>query len=167
VKFASVLGDTLIGIRLEPHEGSVRKRQSQKPKFYLFDLGVKNAIQGTLRQRAAIGSGDFGRAFEAWIVVEVQRLNAALELGYRFSYLRTKDDAEIDLIVERGRDAPILIEIKAKEFPTDRDARHLDKLGADMRHAERWIVSLAPRAKKLEGGSFVLPWRDAFTRLFG
>lgn len=42
--YYEILEDTLIGFRLAPWRKSLRKRLSGHPKFYLFDLGVTNAV---------------------------------------------------------------------------------------------------------------------------
>lgn len=47
-RFFEILVDTLVGYMLEPYDKSVRKRQSGKPKFYLFDLGVARALSNQL-----------------------------------------------------------------------------------------------------------------------
>jgi uncharacterized protein len=165
-RYFEILTDTLIGIFLEPHERSVRKRPSQKPKFYLFDNGVRNAIAGVLREPSRKGSGEYGRDFESWIILEMHRLNDALGADLRFSYLRTKDDAEIDLIVERGRGAPMLIEIKASTNPTLADARHLIQLGPEFKGASKIILCQSKVARTLDHDVEVLPWRSTFNRLF-
>jgi uncharacterized protein len=165
-RYFEILVDTLVGIFLEPHERSIRKRQSQKPKFYLFDNGVRNAIAGVLREPARKGSGEYGRDFESWVILEMHRLNDALDADLRFSYLRTKDDAEIDLIIERGRGAPMLIEIKASTDPTLKDARHLIKLGAEIKGCSKIILCQSKVARMLDHDVEVLPWKTAFQRVF-
>jgi predicted AAA+ superfamily ATPase len=165
-RYFEILDDTLLGFFLEPFERSVRKRQSQKPKFFLFDLGVKNAIQGVLDQPARAGSSEYGRDFEAWVVTEVQRLNKAFEKDYRLSFLRTKDGAEIDLIVDRGRGAPLLIEIKSTEAPVEADERHLVSIGKELAKSPKIILCRARHARMTERGVEILPWKTAFERIF-
>lgn len=165
-RYFEILNDTLLGFFLEPFERSVRKRQAQKPKFFLFDLGVKNAVQGVLQSRARIGGAEFGRDFESWVVLEMHRLNHYLEKDLRFSFLRTRDGAEVDLIVERGRGTPYLIEIKSTERPVVEDERHLLALGAEFTRSEKIIICRAQHASKTERGIRVLPWRQAFQEIF-
>ena len=42
--YYEILEDTLIGLKLEPWRKSLRKRLTGHSKFYLFDLGITNAI---------------------------------------------------------------------------------------------------------------------------
>ncbi len=53
----------------------------------------------------------FGNAFETWFVNECHKRISYLENDYRLSYLRTKDDVEVDLIIERPGKPEVLIEI--------------------------------------------------------
>lgn len=165
-RYFEILNDTLLGFFLEPFERSIRKRQSQKPKFFLFDVGVKNAIQGVLAQRARAGSSEFGRDFEAWVILEIHRLNQYLEKDFQLSFLRTKDGAEIDLVIERGRGAPLLVEINSTETPTVEDERHLLSLGKDLAGSQKIVLCRARQPRRSEGGVELLPWRKAFERIF-
>lgn len=79
----------------------MRKVQKQAPKFYLFDLGLKKALEGRLSVPLSPSTSEYGEAFESWFVNECFRLNSYREPDFQFSYLRTKDDVEIDLIIER------------------------------------------------------------------
>ena len=106
--YFQILEDTLLGFFLESFSTSVRKRQVQAPKFYLFDLGVQRSLERTLRQAIVPGTFAFGRAFEHFVIAEMVRLNDTLKLDCRFSHLRTKDGVEIDLIVERPGEPPAL-----------------------------------------------------------
>ena len=66
-RFFEVLVDTLVGFLLEPYERSVRKRQSGKPKFYFFDLGVSRAMAKQLDIEVAPGNFAFGDLFEQMV----------------------------------------------------------------------------------------------------
>ena len=95
--YFEILEDTLIGFLLEPFHRSVRKRQRQAPMLYLFDPRVRRALDKTLTVELKPGTYAYGRAFEHFIVVEAMRLSAYRQNDFRFSHLRTKDDAEIGL----------------------------------------------------------------------
>jgi predicted AAA+ superfamily ATPase len=123
--YYDILVDTLIGFYLPPFHRSIRKRQREAPKFYLFDPGIKRALANTLNIRLDPKTFEFGNAFEHFIILEVFRLNSYLEHDYKLSYLRTKDDAEIDLIVERPGHPDLLIEIKSYDRVQESDTRAL------------------------------------------
>lgn len=99
--YFSILEDTLIGYYLHPFQHSFRKRLSKKPKFYFFDTGVVRALSGLIEIPLTESTFAFGDAFEHFIINQCIQLASYYHRNYRFSYLCTKDDAEIDLVIER------------------------------------------------------------------
>lgn len=67
--YFEILEDTLLGFFLEAHHTSIRKQQRQSPKFFLFDCGVKRALERTLNQNILPNSYGYGKAFEHFIIV--------------------------------------------------------------------------------------------------
>jgi predicted AAA+ superfamily ATPase len=157
--YFQILEDTLVGILLEPFHNSLRKRQAQAPKFYLFDTGVKRALDRTLNLGLQSGTYDYGRAFEHFVILEALRLNSYRRKDYRFSYLRTKDGAEIDLIIERPGLPTALIEIKSTERVDDRDTRMVERFARDLPGSKAFCFSRDPKAKTI-GTVTALPWQD-------
>jgi len=156
--YFQILEDTLIGFKLPAYHRSVRKQFRQAPKFYLFDPGVRRAMSNLLRIPLIPGTYEFGKAFEHWVIIESLRLNDYLKLDYRFSYLRTKDGAEIDLIMERPGEKDLLVEIKSAKHIRETQATSLRRLLVDWPvPAEARIWSLEKWEKKW-GNVLVLPW---------
>lgn len=165
-RFYEILVDTLIGFFLEPYDKSVRQRQMQKPKFYLFDTGICRQLTQMSDSKLVPGSSEFGKLFEQLIICECFRLNEYFEKNYKFYYLRTKDGAEIDLIVQKPKNKIILIEIKSTSKVIDSDERHLINLGAEIKHQEKWIICTEIVARKTKNDIRVLPWQAALKELF-
>jgi len=162
--YFEILEDTLVGFILEPFHRSVRKRQRRAPKFYLFDPGVRRALDRTLTIDLKPGTYAYGKAFEHYIVIEALRLSAYRQNDFRFSYLRTKDDAEIDLIVERPGASTALLEIKSADRVDERDTRSLVRLAADIPGAEAFCLSRDPVARRI-GSVIALPWQEGLKEL--
>jgi predicted AAA+ superfamily ATPase len=162
--YFQIMEDTLVGFLLEPFHGSVRKRQTQSPKFYLFDPGVKRALTRMLTVELRPGTYDYGRAFEHFVVVEAMRCSAYCKNDFAFSYLRTKDGAEVDLIVERPGKSPVLVEIKSNDHVDERDTRGLERFLVDMPGATGMCLSRDPVAK-LIGNVRALPWQEGLREL--
>jgi len=162
--YFEVLEDTLLGVTIEPYHRSIRKRQRKNPKFYFFDTGVARALSRRLEETLVPGSEPFGRAFEHFLVLEAWRLNDYRRLDYRFSYLRTKDDAEIDLVIERPGLPLALVEIKSKAEVGERDVALLERFRRDFGKAEAFCLSRDPRRKKLAGVA-ALPWQEGLAEL--
>jgi predicted AAA+ superfamily ATPase len=160
--YFQILEDTLMGFFLYPYHTSIRKRQRANPKFYFFDLGVKRSLDGTVTVALTENSYGFGKAFEHFVIAEAIRLNSYFEKGYRFSYLRTKDHAEIDLIVERPGEPLALIEIKSTDAVDERDIRTLRAFKKDFTQpVDAYCLSRDPIAKAIDSIS-LLPWQEGF-----
>ena len=158
--YYQILVDTNLGFFLEAYNRSVRKVQKQSPKFYLFDMGVKRSLQNMLNVPLLPSTTEFGDAFESWFICECFRLNHYYELDFEFSYLRTKDDVEVDLIIERPGQPQILLEIKSAERIDNRHVRNLLHFSKDFPHAELICVSRVAHRQKING-IMVLPWQEA------
>jgi len=125
VNYFQILEDTLLGFYLPAFHRSVRKRQLESPKFYFFDLGVKRALERSLTIDLKPHSFAYGSAFEQFIIIESYRLNEYFRKDYRLSYLKTKDGAEIDLVILRPGLPDALIEIKSFERIKIDSIKHL------------------------------------------
>lgn len=162
--YFEILEDTLLGILLEPFHWSIRKRQRTNPKFYFFDLGVKRALERSLETPLTENSYAYGKAFEHLVILECSRLNDYYQKDCRFSYLRTKDDAEIDLIIERPGRPVALVEIKSSRRVNERDTRTLERFAKDFKKAEAFCFSQDPTPKKI-GKVLALPWQEGLRAL--
>lgn len=99
-----------------------------------------------------------GQSFEHFIIVEMHRLNHYGKKDYSFFYLRTKDDAEIDLILERPGMPLALIEIKSKNKIDERDTASLSRFVKSFENSEAYLLSNDPISKKI-GPIMCLPWQ--------
>jgi len=162
--YFEILEDTLLGFLLEPYHASVRKRQRQAPKFFFFDPGVTRALSGTLNVELVTGTYGFGRAFEHFVLLEIIRLSNYRQKDYRLSYLRTKDGAEIDLIVERPGDKLALVEIKSTDRIDERDIRDLSRFLPDFPNAEAFCLS-RDKVRKQIGDVLAVPWQAGLEEL--
>lgn len=163
-EYFSILEDTLLGFHLPAFHESVRKRQLRAPKFFLFDPGVKRSLAGMLQVPVVPQSSAFGDAFEEWLTVEIHRLIHYRESDFSLSYLRTKDGAEIDLVIERPGLPRALVEIKSSRAVTPEQVTHVSKLARDISNAQAYCLSLEEVPKRI-GNVDVLPWRQGIQEL--
>lgn len=160
-----ILVDTLIGHYLPPHHNSIRKRQTQKAKFYFFDTGVVRAIQNLADFEIESSTYEYGDLFETLVINEFFKLSSALQKRWEFSYLQTTDDREIDLIIERPRSKPILVEIKSfKKFSMDNVAP-LFALKKDIPHQAAYVLSNDPQSMEIDKVR-CLPWIEGLKEIF-
>jgi len=164
-EYFSILEDTLLGFFLEPFMHSFRKRLSHKPKFYLFDPGVVRSLIGMLAAPLNISSSAYGEVFEHYLILECVRLGNYFKPEYRFSYLKTKDDAEIDLVIERPGQMTIFLEIKSSSNVRPQHLRNLIQLSRDFGECEAICLSLDPYARDIDGVK-ILPWQQGLKQIF-
>lgn len=163
--YFSILEDTLIGFMLEPFHHSFRKRLSLKPKFYYFDLGVARALSRQLSIPLTPRTSAYGDAFEHFIILECFKLAAYFKPEFRFSYIKTKDDAEVDLVIERPGKSILFIEIKSSNNVRENDLHGLIKISKDFTNCEALCLSNDALAKKYHQVT-VLPWRDGLRQIY-
>ncbi len=163
--YYSILEDTLIGFYLPPWHTSLRKSHRLSPKFYLFDTGVCRALKGTLDIPLLPQTYDFGEAFEHFIILEFIKLREYGRKDWSFSYLRTKDGVDVDLIIERPSLKKVAVEIKSSTFIREEDVKSLNRIGRDMTNACLYCLSRDPQQKKI-GQVHCLPWQKGLKQLF-
>jgi predicted AAA+ superfamily ATPase len=167
MSYYQILEDTWMGFHVPAYHESIRKAQRLKPKFYWFDLGVKRSLERTLDMPVKPGTSYFGESFEHFFVAECFRLNHYLKKDFRLSYFMTHNsDAEIDLVLSRGRRPPILIEIKSASKIDEVEVRAFSKLRKSFPSSPAFYVSLDPNAALVEGIK-CLPWNQALVEIFG
>ncbi len=163
--YFGILEDTLIGYFLEPYHNSIRKRVSQKPKFYFFDTGIVRALTNNLTVPLVEKTMSYGNAFEHFIINQCITLASYYQNDYKFFYLRTLNDNEIDLIIERPGKKKALIEIKSSREVNESMLRHFIKLSNEFDNAESYCLSNDPYAKKFQH-VLALPWQTGLDTIF-
>jgi predicted AAA+ superfamily ATPase len=162
-EYFSVLQDTLIVHRLDGYDQSMRRQLLQAPKYYFFDCGVLNALNGELRTELKPNSFRYGKLFETFVILEIMRLNSYKSLGLRFNYWREKTGKEIDLIISKSMAKP-LVAIEIKSFSEPQDLPAFDLLDEDMPKIRRWCFCNVPRIAD-HGGVTFFPWREGLSQL--
>lgn len=164
-EYYSILEDTLLGFSLNGFQHSFRKQLSSKPKFYFFDTGISRALNRSLSNKLEESSFAFGDAFEHFIILECIKLASYFCSEYRFNYLRTKDDAEVDLIVDRPGEPYLFIEIKSTKQVRAEDLTSLSKIAKDFGSCEAVCFSRDPVRKVIDNVT-VYPWQEGLKKFF-
>lgn len=164
-QYFSILEDTLLGFFLNAYQHSFRKRLSKAPKFYFFDTGVVNELAGLSSLPVVKGTSRYGELFEHFIILQCIQLASYYHLDFRFSYLQTKDGAEIDLVVERPGRPVLFIEIKSSEQVTPDKVVGFKQLAEDFGECEAVCFSRDKYAKEIHGIT-VLPWVAGLQKYF-
>jgi predicted AAA+ superfamily ATPase len=163
--YFEILEETLIGFRLPSFGQSVRKQQLQSPKFYLFDLGIKRAIDRFSIAKLIPGTSLYGPAFEHFIILEAVRRNEYKRKRAKLSYLRTKDGLEVDLVIEKPGEPPIFLEIKASDNIEMIELRSFERLiEADSRF--RGVVLSRDKRQFSRGAIKCMHWQEGLRDIF-
>lgn len=160
-----ILEDTLIGFFLEPYHTSFRKRLVEKPKFYFFDTGVTRSLAKRLSVPLLPQTFAYGEAFEHYIILEIFRLSSYLKPDYRFSFIRTINDVEVDLVVERPEKPLLCIEIKSSKTVDEKDVSSFIKLTRDLPGCEAMVISQDRFMRRFEHVT-AYPWKEALLSIF-
>ena len=150
---------------LESYNGSMRKRIHHKPKIYFFDTGVVRALARMLSVPLISSTNAYGNAFEHFIINECIRLNDYYKKDFKFTYLRTSNDYEIDLIIERPGQKTLLIEIKSTQDVREEKLKHIIKLKPEFKNAEALCLSNDPYPKQFDQ-VLALPWQQGLEKIF-
>src|SRR3990167_4507760 len=162
--YYEILEDTLLGIRLPAYHTSIRKQQKKASKFYLFDTGIARTLAGQVDYDLVPRSFEYGQLFEAFIINEIHRRLTYHGKQFKLSYLRVKEDLEIDLIIERGNLAPTLVEIKSTPKVDERHARGLQILGDYFKSSKKYLISNDPDKKRFSN-VLACPWMEAIDQI--
>lgn len=158
-----VLEDTLIGFFLEPYHRSIRKRQRQSPKFYWFDTGVSRAVSKHLDLPVKESTYEYGKLFESFLITQIKTHLEYQQKQFQLSYLMTKDNAEVDLIIERAGEKNVFIEIKSSKDVREEELANLELLAKDDGAIPVCLYN-GTRILNLNGVK-VFPWRTGFKEL--
>jgi predicted AAA+ superfamily ATPase len=157
--FYRTLEDTLLGFTVGPFSRSSRARLLKTPRFFFFDVGVRNAVAGLPLHRGILAT-EGGRLLEHWVACELYARIGYLGRGYRLSGWRTVDGAEVDFILETPREV-IPIEVKYTQSPRPSDARGIEHFLK--RHAglarRGFLVCRTRRAEQLTPHVRAIPWQ--------
>ena len=160
--YYQVLVDTFVGYWLEPFAGRARKRLLTTPKFFFFDLGVRNAA-ARLPLNESLLRLQGGPLLEQWVGLELMHRVRLLGAGYRVGFWRTVGGAEIDFILETPREI-IPVEVKWTERPTPADAGPIERFIKDSpapgKTRKGFVVCRVNEPRQLTDRVQAIPWHQ-------
>lgn len=155
-----MLEDTLVGFRLPPYRRTRKRKPVATAKFFLFDVGVANALmrRGEIRPRSEL----YGTALEHLVFLELRAYLDYRRIDHELTFWRTHAGHEVDFVV--GDD--VAIEVKASPRVSRGDLKGLLALSEEVRLRRRVVVSAEQRARTTDEGVLVLPVAEFFERLW-
>jgi uncharacterized protein len=158
--YFDILEDTYLGFRIHPWKKSKTRRMITTEKFYLFDVGVTNYLA---KRKPQIGSREFGKSFEHYILMELKAYQAYRNPDMSIAFWRTSTGREVNFILG---DKGLAVGIKGSARVHEGDARSLEALLDDGPVRNACIVSLEKQPRKLTKNIDVIPWQVFLERLW-
>jgi predicted AAA+ superfamily ATPase len=113
---------------LPPWHSNRLSRLVKTSKLHLGDTGVACALLGMDTASLARDRALLGQLLETFVYQELRRQASWHEDEIRFHHFRDKDGGEVDLVLERGAQQVVGVEVKAAATVTPADFRGLHKL---------------------------------------
>lgn len=111
-KYLDAFEKSYLIVRVQPFYSNKTKEITKQPKVYFVDTGLRNSVA------RAFDAGQEGNLFENYIFTEL------LKMGFLPKYWRSKSKAEVDFVVEKGRDViPIEVKLNAEPGRIERSLR--------------------------------------------
>lgn len=159
--YFDILEDLLIGNRLPVFSKRAKRKLSQAPKFYFFDVGVYQ----TIRPRGPLDSVQEvnGAALEGLLLQEMRAINDYLNLEYEFFFWRTRTQLEVDFIAY-GPNGLIAIEVKCQSRCDAADLKGLKAFQEDYPEASCMMMYLGAQ-KRIVNNIQILPFQEGILHL--
>ncbi len=158
--YFQILEDTHLGFRIPPWTRSRKRRMIETEKFYLFDVGVTNYLS---RRSPRIGSPEFGKSFEHYLLMELMSYKAYRLPDLEVRFWRTSTSQEVDFILNEKVAA---LEIKGGGHVHEGDLRGLRALLDDGPVKRAIVVSLEKQRRRLHRNIEVIPWEEFLQELW-
>lgn len=158
--YFDILEDTHLGFRIAPWQKSKNRRLILTEKFYLFDVGVANYLA---RRRPVLGSAEFGKSFEHYLLMELCAYQAYRNPELAITFWRTSTGQEVDFLLGEKE---LALKIKGSKRVHEGDIRSLLALQEDGPVKKCVVVSLEEEPRTLARGIQVLPWKIFLEQLW-
>lgn len=152
-EYFQILEDTLLARFIPVFRKKPKRRVIQAAKFYLFDVGIANAL--LRRGNISAGGETFGRAFEHFILQEIVAYSHYSGLEYGVAYWRTTSGFEVDFILG---DRDVALEVKGVPEVNSRHLKSMKAFREEYKSKKEIVVSLDLKPRQIDGIT-VMPWK--------
>ncbi len=146
VRHFEVLEDTLIARRIENDPEMGEADLIKHPRFFFFDLGVRNALCGSFDA----STDRMGGLFEHMVLNQIQHTAAGLDVELETYNFRTRGGFEIDFLFKRESKL-FAVECKSASRADESDVRGLRELRRYYSKYEPVLIYRGSIEKKISG----------------
>ena len=161
-RYLGVIEDTLLGFRIPAWSRSDRTPLVSHPKFYLFDLGVRNALLRRPLTRPL--DDERGLLLEHFVAAELHGRLGSPWPDARVFFYRTRHGLEVDFVVEIG-DELWAIEVNSGRDVNTRAMRGVVAFAQRVPNVTRTLVVYGGSRRQRIGDVEVLPLADFLAEL--
>lgn len=154
-RYLDLLVDLLLVRRLKPWTTNQGKRLVKTPRIYVRDSGITHALLGITTINDLLGHPVAGGSWEGHVI---ENLVGAMPKLASIGFYRTKGGAEIDLVIDSGREGLWAIEIKRGSVPKLPKGFHA--ACEDLKPARRFVVHGGRESFPVGEGVEALSLRD-------
>jgi len=157
-EYFQILRDTLLAFDLPAWKQSLKRKPITTSKFYFFDGGIARFLQHQtdLNEKTP----EFGFAFEHFIMHELKTY-VDYHQNQELHYWRSASGYEVDFIFDNR----VAIEVKAKDWVTERDLRGIKALKEEGLLQQYCVVTMEKRPREIDG-IFLYPWEPFLKKLW-
>jgi uncharacterized protein len=94
---------------IEPFHSNIKKRLVKSPKVYIRDSGIMHYLSGIENMEQLSGHPQKGASWEGFVIEQIIPL---LPPNRKIYFYRTHDGAELDMVITRGNNPVVSVEIK-------------------------------------------------------
>lgn len=127
-KYVGILERLFLMRLVPPWSSNAVSRLTKTPKLHFLDTGLLAALRDLTVEELQQDRTAYGPLLESFVVSEVLKLATWSDRRLRISHYRTKDQDEVDLVIEDRRGRVIGIEVKASATVRPQDLRGLRQL---------------------------------------
>jgi hypothetical protein len=113
-RYIDFLENAFLVRRIQPYFANIGKRLTKSPKLYIRDSGFLHYLHGLNKVEDIFGNYMAGNSWEGYIIQEIINY---LPINTQIYFYRTQDGAELDLVIQKGNNIKLAIEIKLSNTP--------------------------------------------------
>ena len=163
-KYVAILERLFLVRTLAPWSSNRLSRLIKTPKLHFLDSGLLAVLREDEEEALRQERSRFGAVLESFVVSELLKLASWSERRVSFSHYRTKDQDEVDVVIEDRRGRVVGIEVKASATVRPKDFRGLRQLQEAV--GDRFVRGLVlhdhdrvtPFGEKLQAAPLSILW---------
>ena len=160
-RYVDILCDLMLLRRLPAWHGNVGKRLVKSPKVYVRDSGLVHALLGLTNYESVLSHPVAGLSWEGFVIEQI--MSAAPSLDY--SFYRTAQGAEADLIIDFRHGQIWVVEIKRSSAPTVSKGFH--QAAADVNAHRKILVAPVEHTYQMKDNVQVMSVQTLIAELVG